>query len=147
VFRLHATHTCQRSCSNSTGTSAAVCLRLCVVWGSHGGCYENGCLLGCRTVESSGSVPAFRRYLLSPSSGRWLLVNLCCITRLYNPENSYLHCLRLGYAIFKFPHFIRRISNLLWCLCCYMLTLVSMETMPLRLWESLTLTVSPRQFC
>jgi hypothetical protein len=43
----------------------------CSIWGSHGGEYEDGCLLGCSTVQSGRSLPTFQSSLLPPSSGRW----------------------------------------------------------------------------
>jgi hypothetical protein len=42
-----------------------------MIWGSHGSEYEDGCLLGCNTMQSGRSLPAFQRSLLPPSSGRW----------------------------------------------------------------------------
>jgi hypothetical protein len=42
------------------------------IWGSHGGEYEEGCLLGCSTVKSGRSLPTFQRSLLPPSSGQWV---------------------------------------------------------------------------
>jgi hypothetical protein len=35
------------------------------------GQYEDGCLLGCRAVETGASLPAFQKSLLPPSSGRF----------------------------------------------------------------------------
>jgi hypothetical protein len=37
------------------------------IWGSHGGEYEDGCLLGCSAVYSGRSLPTFQRSLLPPS--------------------------------------------------------------------------------
>jgi hypothetical protein len=47
-------------------------IHLSRIWGSHGGEYEDGCLLGCSTVLSGRSLPAFQRTLLPPSSRRWV---------------------------------------------------------------------------
>jgi hypothetical protein len=38
--------------------------------GSHGGEYEDGCLLGCCAVQSGRSLPTFQRCMLTQSSGR-----------------------------------------------------------------------------
>jgi hypothetical protein len=44
-------------------------VRYCEFSGSHGGEYEDGCLLGCCAVKSGRSSPTFQRCLLCPSSG------------------------------------------------------------------------------
>jgi hypothetical protein len=36
----------------------------CEISGSHGGEYEDDCLLGCCVVESGRSLPKFQRFLL-----------------------------------------------------------------------------------
>jgi hypothetical protein len=41
------------------------------IWGSHGGEYEDGCLLGYSAVLSGRSLPTFQRSLLPPSPWRW----------------------------------------------------------------------------
>jgi hypothetical protein len=43
------------------------------IWVSHGGEYEDGCLLGCSAVWSGRSLPTFQT------------------TRRYNPEDSHIH--------------------------------------------------------
>jgi hypothetical protein len=40
------------------------------ILGSHGGEYEDGCLLACCAVQSGRSLTTFQRCLLPPSSGR-----------------------------------------------------------------------------
>jgi hypothetical protein len=46
-------------------------LILGTIWGSHGGEYVDGCLLGCSAVWSGSSSPAFQKSLLLTSSA-WL---------------------------------------------------------------------------
>jgi hypothetical protein len=41
------------------------------ITGSHGGEFEDGCLLGCCPIKSGRCSPKFQRCLLPPSSGRW----------------------------------------------------------------------------
>jgi hypothetical protein len=41
-----------------------------VGWGSHGGEYEGGCILGFGAMKSRRSLPMFQKSLLPPSSGR-----------------------------------------------------------------------------
>jgi hypothetical protein len=45
------------------------------IWGSHGGDYEDGCLLGCSAVWTGVSLPTFQRSVLPPSSGRWVITS------------------------------------------------------------------------
>jgi hypothetical protein len=40
-------------------------------WGSHGSEYEDGCLLGCSTMQTGMGLPTFQRSVLPPSSGVW----------------------------------------------------------------------------
>jgi hypothetical protein len=70
--------------------------------GSHGGEYEDGCLLGCSAVQSGRSLPTIQRFLLPPSSGPLIalmmeaartsemLVNFYQTTRRYNSEDNHL---------------------------------------------------------
>jgi hypothetical protein len=64
------------------------------ILGSHGGEYEDDCFLCCCAVQSGRSLPTFQRYLLPPSSGRWVLtsetsVNFYQTTRRNIPEDSH----------------------------------------------------------
>jgi hypothetical protein len=54
---------------------------------------EDGCLLGCGTVEYGGSLPTFQKLLLPPGKAARTsetLVNFNQATRRYNPEDTYL---------------------------------------------------------
>jgi hypothetical protein len=42
-----------------------------MAWGSHGGEYEDGCLLGCSAMKTGMSLPTFQRSVLLPSSERF----------------------------------------------------------------------------
>jgi hypothetical protein len=86
--------------SNSSYGLSPILLRR--IWGSHGGKYEDGCLLGCSTVYTGISSPTFQRYVLPPPSGRRVALmmeavrnseTLVCLyqcTRRCNPEDSHL---------------------------------------------------------
>jgi hypothetical protein len=69
--------------------------------------FENGCLLGCCIVQSGRRLPMFQRFLLPPSSWRWVIalmmeatstsetsVNFYQTTRHNSPEDSHLHTRR-----------------------------------------------------
>jgi hypothetical protein len=50
--------------------SRAICS--CEISGSHGGEYEDCCLLCCSVVQSGKNLPTFQRCLLPQSSWRWM---------------------------------------------------------------------------
>jgi hypothetical protein len=50
------------------------------IWGSHGGEYEDGCLLGCSAIA----------LMMEAARTCETLVNFCQTTRRYNPEDSHL---------------------------------------------------------
>jgi hypothetical protein len=60
--------------------------RECRIWGSQGGEYEDGCLLGYNAVQSGRSLTTFQRCLLPPSSG-WLVTQKTAIfiQRIFTP--------------------------------------------------------------
>jgi hypothetical protein len=50
-------------------------------WDSHGGEYEDCCLLDCCDVWSDRKLPAFQRCLLPPSGSPETSINVCDVTR------------------------------------------------------------------
>jgi hypothetical protein len=55
---------------------------LSMIWGSHGGEYEDGCLVGCSAVQTDVSLPTLQRSEISVDSYQ--------STRRYNPVDSHL---------------------------------------------------------
>jgi hypothetical protein len=66
------------------------------IWGSHGGEYEDGCLLGCSAVQSGRSLPSFHRVLTASIIALMMeaartsetAVNFYQTTRRYNSEEA-----------------------------------------------------------
>jgi hypothetical protein len=99
-----------------------------MIWGSHGGEYEDGCLLGCSAVWTGIKLPVFQRFLLPPSSGRWYLialmmeavrtsetsVNSCQSARCCSPEDSRIQTSKDSVRTAKkTPHFtVTKINRL-----------------------------------
>jgi hypothetical protein len=76
-------------------------LKFSQISGSHGGKYEDGCLVSCSAMLTCRSLPTFRMYLLLPSSILTGLVmetastsrtqvNFYQSTRRNNPDDSHL---------------------------------------------------------
>jgi hypothetical protein len=76
---------------NSVNQLFFVMVKFCGIWGSHGGEYEDGCLLGCSAVYLVEVYQLFRIALMMEAvRSSQTLVNFYQTTRRYNPEDSHL---------------------------------------------------------
>jgi hypothetical protein len=114
------------------------------IWGSHGGEYEDGCLLGCSAVKSTNvsedlAASIIRAILMMMEAARSseTLVNFYQTTQRYSPEDSHLHTFFFaGPHVFlqrhhcSLPHVtqMKVIVFILTCICGYLTILLCIQT-------------------